>query len=203
MDAKGTVAPVYSQIALDIALRITRGEIKENTRLYGRSVLASQYGVSPETIRRAMRLLEDMEVVETREGRGSLVISKVKAQEYVDKFSEYNDIRAKQQRLKELLQEQEKLCRKISDAADSIVRINEHFTITLPFTIYEETIPDTSPLIDKTLKKPILAEDQGYDYRDTPRRPDYLSPALRRNVGRRHSYVYRRYKKRGGRHILH
>jgi K+/H+ antiporter YhaU regulatory subunit KhtT len=153
VDAKGTVAPVYSQIALDIALRITRGEIKENTRLYGRSVLASQYGVSPETIRRAMRLLEDMEVVETREGRGSLVISKVKAQEYVDKFSEYNDIRAKQQRLKELLQEQEKLCRKISDAADSIVRINEHFTITLPFTIYEETIPDTSPLIDKTLEE--------------------------------------------------
>jgi K+/H+ antiporter YhaU regulatory subunit KhtT len=152
MDAKDIVAPVYSQIALDIALRITRGEIKENTKLYGRSVLASQYGVSPETIRRAMKLLEDMEVVEIREGRGSLVISRAKAQEYVDKFSEYNDIRAKQQRLKELLQEQEKLCRKISDAADSIVRINEHFNITLPFTIYEVTIPDTSPLVDRTLE---------------------------------------------------
>mgnify|MGYP000962067498 FL=1 len=153
MDAKDIVAPVYSQIALDIALRITRGEIKENTKLYGRSVLASQYGVSPETIRRAMKLLEDMEVVEIREGRGSLVISKAKAKEYVDKFSEYNDIRAKQQRLKELMKEQEKLCRKIIEAADSIVRINEHFNITLPFPIYEVTIPDTSPLVDKTLEE--------------------------------------------------
>lgn len=153
MNSKDAVAPIYSQIALDIALRISRGEIKEKTKLYGRSVLASQYGVSPETIRRAMRLLEDMEVVETHESRGSVVISKAKAQEYVDKFSEYNDIRAKQQRLKELLQEQERLCRQIIEAADSIVRINEHFTITLPFPIYEETIPATSPLIDKTLEE--------------------------------------------------
>lgn len=153
MNSKDAVAPIYSQIALDIALRISRGEIKEKTKLYGRSVLASQYGVSPETIRRAMRLLEDMEVVETHESRGSVVISKAKAQEYVDKFSEYNDIRAKQQRLKELMKEQEKLCRKIIEAADSIVRINEHFNITLPFPIYEVTIPDTSPLVDKTLEE--------------------------------------------------
>jgi len=153
VNSKDAVAPIYSQIALDIALRISRGEINEKTKLYGRSVLASQYGVSPETIRRAMRLLEDMEVVETHESRGSVVISKAKAQEYVDKFSEYNDIRAKQQRLKELLQEQERLCRQIIEAADSIVRINEHFTITLPFHIYEETIPATSPLIDKTLEE--------------------------------------------------
>lgn len=151
MDSKNIVAPVYAQIALDIALRITRGEIEENTKLYGRSVLASQYGVSPETIRRAMKLLVDMKIVETHEGRGSVVLSKDKAKDYVNKFSEHNDIRAKQRRLKELLREHENLSRQINKAASSIVRINEHFTTTSPFTTYEEVIPETSPLIGKTL----------------------------------------------------
>jgi K+/H+ antiporter YhaU regulatory subunit KhtT len=148
---KNVVAPVYSQIALDIAMRISRGEIQESTKLYGRSVLASQYGVSPETIRRAIKILEDVQIVKTHESKGSEVISKEKAKEYVNKFSELNDIRVKQRKLKELLDELGKLSQEINEIASSIVRINEHFTVTSPFVLYEEVIPETSPLIGKTL----------------------------------------------------
>ncbi|HOY89775.1 MAG TPA: GntR family transcriptional regulator, partial [Bacillota bacterium] len=38
-------SPIYSQIALDIAIRISKGEIKEGTRLSGRSILAGEYKV--------------------------------------------------------------------------------------------------------------------------------------------------------------
>ena len=148
---KNVVAPVYSQIALDIAMRISRGEIQESTKLYGRSVLASQYGVSTETIRRAIKILEDVQIVKTHESKGSEVISKEKAKEYVNKFSELNDIRVKQRKLKELLDELGKLSQEINEIASSIVRINEHFTVTSPFVPYEEVIPETSPLIGKTL----------------------------------------------------
>lgn len=148
---KNVVAPVYSQIALDIAMRISRGEIQESTKLYGRSVLASQYGVSPETIRRAIKILEDVQIVKTHESKGSEVISKEKAKEYVNKFSELNDIRVKQRKLKELLDELGKLSQEINEIASSIVRINEYFTVTSPFVPYEEVIPETSPLIGKTL----------------------------------------------------
>lgn len=151
MNNKNIVAPVYSQIALDIAMRISRGEIQESTKLYGRSVLASQYGVSPETIRRAIKILEDVQIVKTHESKGSEVISKEKAKEYVNKFSELNDIRVKQRKLKELLDELGKLSQEINEIASSIVRINEHFTVTSPFVPYEEVIPETSPLIGKTL----------------------------------------------------
>ncbi|MGI6025867.1 MAG: TrkA C-terminal domain-containing protein [Candidatus Scatomorpha sp.] len=151
MNNKNVVAPVYSQIALDIAMRISRGEIQESTKLYGRSVLASQYGVSPETIRRAIKILEDVQIVKTHESKGSEVISKEKAKEYVNKFSELNDIRVKQRKLKELLDELGKLSQEINEIASSIVRINEHFTVTSPFVLYEEVIPETSPLIGKTL----------------------------------------------------
>ena len=58
---KETVAPAqYLRIALDLAGRVARGELPEGSRIYGRSIMASEYNVSPVTIRRALRLLADM-----------------------------------------------------------------------------------------------------------------------------------------------
>ena len=46
-----TVVPTqYLQIALDLARRIASGELPEGSRVYGRSMMASEYNVSPETI---------------------------------------------------------------------------------------------------------------------------------------------------------
>ena len=42
---------IYAKIAMDIANRIVNGEIPEGKRLSGRSLMSSEYGVSPETIR--------------------------------------------------------------------------------------------------------------------------------------------------------
>lgn len=145
------ISPIYSQIALDIALRITRGELKENTKIYGRSVMASQYGVSPETVRRAMKLLEDMQVVEIKEKSGALILSVDNATKYVEKFSVYNDIRSHQRYLKGLLADQDKLTQKIAEEAEAIIRINEKFSKSNPFNNYELDVPGTSPLIGKTL----------------------------------------------------
>ena len=65
----------YLQIALDLAGRVARGELPEGSRVYGRSVMASEYNVSPETIRRALRLLADMKVVEVKPQSGAVVLS--------------------------------------------------------------------------------------------------------------------------------
>lgn len=151
MLANPIVPPVYSQIALDIALRIARGDLQENTKVYGRSVMASEYGVSPETVRRSMKLLEDMEVVEVRQNSGAVVLSADKARAYVKKFGEQNDIRARQKSLGELLERQQEISREISEVAGSIVRINEKFMRTNPFHNYEAKIPNNSPLIGQTL----------------------------------------------------
>ncbi len=41
------VTAQYLQIALDLASRIAGGELKEGSKIYGRSMMASEYGVSP------------------------------------------------------------------------------------------------------------------------------------------------------------
>ena len=73
MKKNTVVQPVYSQVALDLAAKIAAGEYAEGMRLSGRSTLASHYGVSPETIRRAVYLLKDMDVLEITKGSGIVI----------------------------------------------------------------------------------------------------------------------------------
>jgi len=150
-NSNNIIPAVYSQIALDIALRIARGELKENTKIYGRSVMSSEYGVSPETIRRAMRLLEDMKIVEIKQNSGVLILSAENARRYVERFSAQSDIRTMQRNLGELLGQQEALCRQITETAGSIVRINERFAQNNPFSNYEAEVSARSSLIGHTL----------------------------------------------------
>ena len=92
---KETVVPSqYLQIALDIAQRIAKGELPEGSRIYGRSLMASEYNVSPETVRRALRLLADMKVVEVKPQSGAVVLSADSAQRYIENFEESADIHA-------------------------------------------------------------------------------------------------------------
>ena len=41
---QAVVPAQYLQIALDLATRIAQGELAEGSRIYGRSVMASEYG---------------------------------------------------------------------------------------------------------------------------------------------------------------
>lgn len=143
--------PVYSQIALDIALRISREELKENTKIYGRSVMSSEYGVSPETIRRALKLLEDMQIVEVRRNSGVVVLSVEKAQEYAQRFSEQNDTRRIELNLKKLLAQQHSLNEQIGEMVSHLVRTNDKFSKSNPFQNYEIDIPADSPLLGRSL----------------------------------------------------
>jgi K+/H+ antiporter YhaU regulatory subunit KhtT len=146
-----TAPPVYSQIALDIATRISRGDLKENTKVYGRSVMSSEYGVSPETIRRSMKLLEDMKIVETKQNSGTIVLSAENAKLYVERFGAHNNIRLMKKQLNDLMKRQEDINRQISDIAASIVRTNDRFSETNPFHNCQIEVPENSSIIGHTL----------------------------------------------------
>ena len=55
--------PKYQQIAIEVASRIARGDLGEGTRISGRTSIAGQYNVSPETARKAFCILSDMGIV--------------------------------------------------------------------------------------------------------------------------------------------
>ena len=69
--------PIYQKIAIDIASKIAAGKYKAGEKIYGRSMLAAHYAVSPETIRRAMFMLQDVGIVAIESGSGSTVLSTI------------------------------------------------------------------------------------------------------------------------------
>lgn len=75
--------PQYQRIALSIAARIAEGDILPGTKLFGRSTLSSEYAVSPETVRRAVKLLSDMKVLEVKENSGVFILSADNARRYL------------------------------------------------------------------------------------------------------------------------
>lgn len=143
--------PRYINIALDIARRIDSFEFTEGTKLRGRSTLASEYNVSPETIRRSASLLEDMDVIKVNEKSGILIKSAEKARVFIEKFSEKNDLNEARLTLKKLRVEKENIEK----------RIDESLEILLEYTLgvkkinlgasYELLVPAQSHILGKTM----------------------------------------------------
>ena len=108
MKEKYTV-PIYQKIALDLANKIHTGDIKEGSTLYGRSILAGKYNVSPETIRRAIKLLEDINIVESIKGNGVTVLSSDNALSFIKKYEDITNISSYKSNLYRLLENKAKI----------------------------------------------------------------------------------------------
>ena len=99
----------YIKIAQDICGRILVGEYQEGMMLKGRSVLASFYNVSPETIRKAVNLLAKEKIVEIKRGVGIFVDSALHAQQFADKWKDKTLVQNKYANLLNLLEEKKQL----------------------------------------------------------------------------------------------
>lgn len=142
----------YLQIALDLAGRIAKGHLPEGSRIYGRSVMASEYGVSPETVRRALWLLADMKVVEVKPQSGAVVLSADNARRYIANFDEGAEAHALRRQMTELVNQQETLSRRLTEVATALLKSRDTFaSAERPFPNYEVHIPKDSPLIGKSI----------------------------------------------------
>jgi K+/H+ antiporter YhaU regulatory subunit KhtT len=142
---------VYQRIAVDIAYRIVRGELVEGSRLSGRTKMSSEYGVSPETIRRSFSLLQEMEVVEVKPASGVFVLSRVKAQHYIDRHGHRDMARELQAKMRSLIEENERLGRLLNTTMRDLIDATDRFRSSNPFLTHESTVSQNSPLDGKTL----------------------------------------------------
>lgn len=142
----------YLQIALDLAGRIAKGHLPEGSRIYGRSVMASEYGVSPETVRRALWLLADMKVVEVKPQSGAVVLSADNARRYIANFDEGAEAHSLRRQMTELVNQQETLSRRLTEVATALLKSRDTFaSAERPFPNYEVQVPKDSPLIGKSI----------------------------------------------------
>lgn len=147
-----TVPSQYLQIAVDVATRVANGDLEEGCRLFGRSMMASEYSVSPETIRRALRLLADMKVIDVKPQSGAVVLSRDNAKRYIENFGENADSRALRRQMHEILEEYSDLNHRLADVSAALIQSRETFASAAePLPNYEVSIPPDSPLIGKSI----------------------------------------------------
>jgi len=66
--------PIYEQIIDYVKKSIARGEMEPGDKLPSQREMARQMEVNPNTIQRAYREMESLDLVETRRGRGTFVV---------------------------------------------------------------------------------------------------------------------------------
>lgn len=145
------VKPVYQQIAIDLASRISNGEFKLGERILGRSTLASHYNVSPETIRRAIALLQDMNIVEAYQGSGILVESRDNAYKFTEKFKKIDTINTIKSSITNLIDEKRKMDEMLLSNLEKLIDYSERFKNTDPFSPNEIQITKQCKYLGKTI----------------------------------------------------
>lgn len=151
MDIESTHVPArYVNIAMDIATRIVRGEYREGQKIFGRSTLAGKYNVSPETIRRALTLLQDTGVVHVAAGVGVLVKSQREAETFIAQCGQKQVLRDVQERLHHLLRERDRLNTEIDKLLNELLEFTFKMAGRLK-RIEEIKVLAHSPLAGKSL----------------------------------------------------
>ncbi len=144
--------PRYQRIACDVASKIAAGVYPEGTKLYARSALASQYGVSSETARRAICVLADLGIVESSIGSGITVISEEKAVAFVRQFRQLDTIADLQKALHEKIRHYRDDFEAIVNLLEEIRESTTHYRTINPFVPYQFRLSEDCPHLGKTLQ---------------------------------------------------
>jgi len=142
--------PTYQQISLDICSKIAKQEYKEGDILKGRTILASFYHVSPETVRKAINILEKEKIVKLKRGVGIIIISVLHAREYIARSNNQTSIKEKYQELLEILSQKEEIEKKINEKLQEFLQTSK-FQSNEKIPLSEIKIPPTSWIIGKSV----------------------------------------------------
>lgn len=145
------VSPIYQQIATDIASKIASGHYEVGEKIYARSVLASQYGVSAETARRAIAILSDMEIVDTTKGSGVIIKSAENAIKFI---RQYNDVKTVNDLRNEILDKLELQKKENDSLKEQIIELldkTDRFKSINPFIPFEIRIFKETPYLEKNI----------------------------------------------------
>ena len=149
--ARRSKTPNYIKIAVDIASRIVSNEFLEGTKITGRTTLVSIYKVSPETIRRSIALLKDMDVVNVNDKSGIIINSRKNAKTFIDKFKTQSDFSSINNETYELLKQKKLIDEKIEHNIKSIVEFATQLKNVENIIHFESTVEEGSIAVGKSI----------------------------------------------------
>ncbi len=153
MDKKTKITnPRYQQIAMDIASKIADGQYKVGDKIYARSSLASQYGVSSETARRAILILSDLDIVDATKGSGVFIKSFENALKFVKQYTEIETIQTLKNEIMDSVQRQSTELNYFNECLTKLIDYTDRFRSTNPFIPFEIEINHKTPYLNQSVQ---------------------------------------------------
>ncbi len=143
-------SPRYQQIAADVAAKIVDGKYRIGDKIYARSSLASQYGVSSETARRAICVLSDLNIVDTSKGSGVTIKSYENAIKFVKQHDDINTISNLKQDIIDSVDRQKKEIKFLYGCLSDLIDKTDRLRSVNPFTPFQVEITSATPYINKS-----------------------------------------------------
>lgn len=144
---------IHESIALDLAERIANGEFAVGEKISGRTLLASHYGVSAETIRKAVAILRTANVVSVSQGKEVLILSTEQAEEYVNHQATMRSAYSLRQELEILLEKKKEINARFDEIVYQITHYTDRLRNLQPFNPVEVTVKATSKALGKSIKQ--------------------------------------------------
>lgn len=144
------VAPRYQQIAVDIAGKIVDKHYEIGGKVYARSALASQYAVSPETARRAINVLSDMNIVEVTKGSGVVIKSYENAVKFIQQYKNIQTLHDLKNDILRKVDQHIDDTFLIKDQVTKLVERIDRFKSSNPFVPFEIEITSDTQYLGRT-----------------------------------------------------
>ena len=143
--------PRYQLIAEDIATKIVERKYVVGEKIYARSSLASQYGVSPETTRRAIAVLQDLNIVEATKGSGVEIVSYENAVQFVHRLTDVKTVRELQSELEQSIHNQKSELANLQEVLQEFVSRTSRLQSINPFVPFRVEITADCPYVSKNI----------------------------------------------------
>lgn len=144
-------SPKYQQIAADIASKIAEGQYAVGEKIYARSSIASKYGVSAETARRAICVLSDLNIVSSNPGSGVIITSAENAHKFIKQYSDIETVNNLKINIIESVERQKKEIEYFNSCLSDLIDKTDRFRSINPFVPFEIAITSATPYLSKSL----------------------------------------------------
>ncbi|MBP1041686.1 GntR family transcriptional regulator [Vagococcus sp. BWB3-3] len=141
----------YQKVAVDVAKRISQNEFQVGDKLHARSKLANYYNVSPETARKAVTVLVDLDIVKVKHGSGFTVASTTLAREFVEQYHDVQTIGDLKVMLEDSMMRQQEELSFFAGALNQLLVQTDNFYTTNPLNPFHVKVTEDCRYLNETV----------------------------------------------------
>ncbi|MGT2932758.1 TrkA C-terminal domain-containing protein [Streptococcus catagoni] len=141
----------YQKIAISVAQRIASGEYEVGEKLKSRTTIASTFNVSPETARKGLNILADLNILTLKHGSGAIVLSREKAIEFINRYESTHSIAVIKENIRDNLHHQQESMEKLSYLVNDFLMQSQNISKQFPLAPYEIIVSKDTPHFGKSI----------------------------------------------------